>query len=347
MFKPKSRVGVSMPMLNQPYAHYPKFANLADEAGFHSVWDYEFYRNPFITHALTSQVTKNIKLCTGIAAAAPRTPHEMAHAAADVDELSNGRTVLGLSIGGADWAEHYNGVDISSPLPRMREYINLVRAHWKHHHSGESFEFNGRFYSAKTPPFNAFGTRQQLARPEIPIYLASLKPKMLQLAGEIANGALGFLTTPKFIQEQILPNVAIGAEKAGRKASDIDVAALVLCSIHKDRKIAQRIARINVGMYVAYPIGAPMVETMGLTEDRNAVLQKLMTEGPMALETTTSDALIKAFSICGTPDDALEQFQAYDGVLPHIILHTPYVPPIQQAESEAAFRNMVTTFAQK
>lgn len=82
-----SRVGVSLPMLNQPYERYPEFAALAEHAGFDSVWDYEFYRNPFITHALNARATSRIQLGTGIATAAPRTPYEMANAAADVDEL--------------------------------------------------------------------------------------------------------------------------------------------------------------------------------------------------------------------------------------------------------------------
>ena len=145
-----SRLGVSMPMLNQPYEKYPEFAKLADKAGLYSLWDYEFYRNPFITHALCGRVTKNIKLGTGIAAASGRAANEMANAAADVDELSKGRAILGLSTGGAGWADCYNGSDVDQPLPRMREYIYLVRSVWRHHASGEPFEFTGRFYKGRS-----------------------------------------------------------------------------------------------------------------------------------------------------------------------------------------------------
>src|SRR6202008_3840953 len=91
----RSRIGLSLPMLNQPYERYAEFAALAEDAGFDSVWDYEFYRNPFITHALNARATSRIQLGTGIATAAPRTPFEMANAAADVDELSGGRKLLG------------------------------------------------------------------------------------------------------------------------------------------------------------------------------------------------------------------------------------------------------------
>jgi probable F420-dependent oxidoreductase len=336
-----SRLGVSMPMLNQSYEKYPEFARLADDAGFYSLWDYEFYRNPFITHALCAGVTRNIKLSTGIAAASGRAPNEMANAAADVDELSKGRAILGLSTGGAGWADCYNGSDVDHPVARMREYIHLVRSIWQHHATGEPFEFTGRFYKGRSPPFNTFGVRQRLVRPKIPIYLAGIKSRMLQLAGEIAEGALGYIWTPRYIKEYVLPNVALGAQKAGRNPADVDVASLVLCSVAADKKVARRIARINVGMYVATPGGETVAEYMGLQDERNALLKALMSEGLGALESATSDALVREFSICGTPDEARDQLSEYQGLLPHIILHTPYVPPIQQRESEAAFRAML------
>jgi alkanesulfonate monooxygenase SsuD/methylene tetrahydromethanopterin reductase-like flavin-dependent oxidoreductase (luciferase family) len=203
----------------------------------------------------------------------------------------------------------------------LSEYIHVVRSIWQYHTTGEPFEFSGQFYRAKNPPFNTFGVRQQLARPRIPIYLAGLKSKMLQLAGEIADGALGYIWTPRYIKDYVLPNVALGAQKAGRNPADVDVASLVLCSVYAEK----RIARINVGMYVATPGGETVSEFMGLGDERNA--------------------LVRHFCICGTPDEAREQLAEYQGLLSHIILHTPYVPPIQQRESETAFRNMVAALA--
>lgn len=342
----RSRIGVSLPMLNQPYEAYPELARLADEAGFDSLWDYEFFRNPFITHGLCSQTTSNIRLCTGIATASSRSPFEMANAAADVDELSGGRMVLGLSTGGAAWTDLFNGAEVSHPLPRMREYIESLRLLWKHFGDGEPVSYEGRYVRFTTPPFNPWGLRQ-LARPQIPVYLACLKPKMLQLAGEIADGVLGYLNTPRFIEEQVTPNIAAGAAKAGRDPSEVDITSLVLCSVSEDRDEAMRLARINVGMYVAYPVSATVVEFMGLEEERDAVVQALVAGGPPALEAATSDELVRTFAIAGTPDEAAEQLAAFEGTLPHIVLHTPYVPPITGAESERAFRSMVAAFARE
>jgi alkanesulfonate monooxygenase SsuD/methylene tetrahydromethanopterin reductase-like flavin-dependent oxidoreductase (luciferase family) len=168
---------------------------------------------------------------------------------------------------------------------------------------------------------------------------------MAQLAGEIADGVFGFLPTPSFITDHVVPNVAIGAAKTGRDPSEIDVTALVICSVSEDRDEAIRRARINVGNYVAYPVSNTVIEFMGLHEDRDHVLTRLLTEGPAALATAASDELVRTFAIAGTPDEAAEQLAAYQRVLPHIVLHTTYVPPIGQAASDDAFRSMVHAFA--
>lgn len=336
--------GISIPVLNQSYKNIPVLAAAADQAGFDSVWDYEFYRNPFIMHALNAQVTSNIQLGTGLAAAAGRTPFEMANAAADVDELSGGRMIVGMSTGGESFAELFNGTDIDRPATRLKEYIDVMRMAWRHLGEGAPADYEGEFYRFGAPPMNPWGLRE-LARPEIPIYLAGLRPAMMRMAGRHANGVLGFLLTPKFIREQWLPPIEVGAAKAGRTLSEIDRAALVLCCVDEDRERAMRLARINVGMYVSYPVGTFIADFMGLSEERDAVLKALMEQGPQALATATSDELVKHFAIAGTPEEGREQLHAYEDVLTHVILHTPYVPPIAGNDSEWAFRNTLKYFA--
>jgi alkanesulfonate monooxygenase SsuD/methylene tetrahydromethanopterin reductase-like flavin-dependent oxidoreductase (luciferase family) len=344
MSSPVSRVGISLPMLNQPPRRLQDLARAADEAGFHSLWDYEFFRNPFITHALNAGVTRNIRLATGIATAASRTPFEMANAAADVDELSDGRAILGVGLGGAGWTDVFNGADLSHPLPRIREYVTGLRAVWDHFSDGEEFAVDGKYVTLASPMMNPWGGRE-LVRPRIPIYLAALKPGMLRLAGELADGVIGYLNTPAFLDGHIRPHVAEGAARVGRDPAEVDVASLVICAMSEDRALARRIARINVGNYVAYPVSWTVIDYMGLQEERDAVLQALFTEGVDALETATSDALLSAFAICGTPDEAMEQFAAFDGRLPHVVLHTPYVPPISGADSAQSFLTVCETFA--
>jgi alkanesulfonate monooxygenase SsuD/methylene tetrahydromethanopterin reductase-like flavin-dependent oxidoreductase (luciferase family) len=332
-----------MPILNQPYEKFPELAQLADEAGFDSVWDYEFFRNPFIIHGLCSQRTSRIQHATGIATACSRTPFEMANAAADIDELTGGRMLLGLSTGAAMWTDVFNGTDVSHPLPRLREYVEVLRAQWKHLADGLPFQYEGRFYKAASPQLNPWGVRR-MVRAQIPIYLSVVRPRMLQLAGEIADGALSYLVTPRYVEEVVRPNVRTGAQRAGRRPDDVEIAALLLCSVSEDREEAIRRARINVGNYICFPGADPMVEFAGLERERDEVLQALLSEGPAAFDRLPEE-LVKTFAICGTPDEGREQLAEYDGLLDHVVLHTPYVPPLQQADSEDCFRNTVEAFA--
>ena len=339
------RVGVTMPILNQPFEKFPELARLADDAGFDSLWDYEFFRNPFVIHALCASHTSRIEHATGIATSCSRSPFEMANAAADIDELTGGRAILGLATGGAMWTDVFNGADVSHPLPRLREYVECVRAVWQHYADGEPFKVEGRFHSAASPFFNPWGV-PRLVRPRIPIYLSVVRPRMLQLAGEIADGVLGYLATPKYLAEVVHPNIEAGAARAGRSRDDVEIAALVLCSVSEDRDEAIRRARINVGNYICFPGANPMVEWGGVEEARNKVLEKLFTEGPSAFDLLPEE-VVKMFAICGTPGEARAQLGEYDGLLDHIVLHTPYVPPLEQADSEDCFRNTVATFAPK
>ena len=335
------RIGITMPILNQPFEKFPELAQLADEAGFDSVWDYEFFRNPFVIHAACASHTTRIEHATGIATSCSRSPFEMANAAADLDELTGGRTILGLATGAAMWTDLFNGADVSHPLPRVREYIECVRAVWQHYADGQPFNIEGRFHSAASPMFNPWGVRA-MARPTIPIYLSVVRPKMLQLAGEIADGALAYLATAKYLAEVVHPNLEAGAARAGRPKPE--VAALLLCSVSEDREEAIRRARINVGNYICFPGADPMVQFNGVEQARNKVLEKLFTDGPSAFDLLPEE-VVKRFAICGTPEEGRAQLSEYEGLLDHIVLHTPYVPPLQQADSEDCFRNTVAAFA--
>lgn len=337
------RVGITMPILNQPFEKFPELAKLADETGFDSVWDYEFFRNPFVVHGVCAPHTERIQHATGIATSCSRSPFEMANAAADIDELTGGRTILGLATGGAMWTDVFNGAAVDHPLPRLREYVECVRATWQHFADGQPFSVEGRFHSAASPPFNPWGVRQ-MVRPQIPIFLSVVRPRMLQLAGEIADGVLGYLATPRYLRDVVLPNVTLGAERGGRTREDVELAALVLCSVSEDRDEAMRRARINVGNYICFPGADPMVEFNGVAEARNAVMQKLFTDGPSAFD-LLPEAVVKTFAICGTPEEGREQLAEFEGLLDHIVLHTPYVPPLGQADSEDCFRNTVAAFA--
>lgn len=342
-----TRTTVSMPMLNTPLTDLPEMARLAEDAGFDGAWSYEFWRNPYIGLAGPALNTERITLGTAIGTAFSRTPWDIANQAADVDELSGGRLILGLGTGAPEFIGTFHGLDYpTKPLSQFKEFVQAVRASWNHLQTGDTEPFEGEFYNIWPPLMNPW-ERRTLARPRIPIYMGGMRPRMIQAAGEIADGLIGVLYTPRYITEVALPNLELGAKRAGRNPDDVDLVGYTICSCSEDRAEAMRRARIHVGMYTGgTPIADHIVAWAGLEEDMMAVRLALMTDGPEALEHVTSDALVEAFAIAGTPDECRAQARAYTDALPNrtLLLHTPYVPPLTREESADAYRGIINAF---
>lgn len=330
------KLGITMPTRTVELARVPEYARWAENAGLDSAWSWELYRNPLAMLATSALATERIALGTGLAVAASRTPFEMANAAADVDELSGGRTLLGLGYGVGEFLTTLHGVPADRPLRRMSEYLDVLRLSWAYLATGQAEEYRGKYYSFAAPPFNPWGVRS-LARPSIPVYLGAVRPNMLRLVGHKADGWIGYLGTPGVVRDQVRPLVAEGAAEAGRQLSDVDLMLELICSVNEDRELAVARARKQVGFYVCHPTSDPVVAGAGMTDQVTALRTALMTSGPAVLA-DTSDELVDTFSLTGTPDEMRKRLTEWEGLVDHLVLHTPYVPPFTAEESEDCFR---------
>ena len=227
------RYSVSVPVYNTPLGDLAPMVARAEDAGFDRAFVYEVYFDPYLTLATAALATNRIQLGTAIAVAFSRSPFLAANQAADVDELSGGRMLLGLGAGGKEQLETLHGVPLTAPLGRIREYVEVLRLSWAHLATGKPASFEGRFHKVILPEGNPF--ERHMARETIPIYLAGVRPKMISLAGEIGDGLMGFFYTPAFLKEVVHPNVAEGARRAGRDPSAVDVTSLTICSVSTDR----------------------------------------------------------------------------------------------------------------
>lgn len=339
-----TKIGVTIPVFNAAPADVPAMARAAEEAGLDSVWDYEIWRNPFIGLATAATSTSRVELGTALATALVRTPWVTANAAADLQDLSGGRLLLGLGTGDPFLLNNFHRIELDRPLARMREYVEAVRASWHYMATAEPGGYEGRYYQLTFPEFNPWMRTNPALSEGIPIYLAAARPKMIQLAGEIADGLVGYLYSLKFLKEVVHPNLAIGAGRAGRDVADVKLVSQTICSVHPDRDEAMRRARIHVGQYVTDPVSDGMTSTEGLEKEVQTVREAIMQHGPSAAEWATDDKLVDAFSISGTPDEARARLREYAEVLPHIMLHCPYPPPITAEESADSFRHILDTF---
>jgi F420-dependent oxidoreductase-like protein len=164
--------------------------------------------------------TERMLLGSAIIQLATRTPMAIARAAITLSNLSEGRFLLGLGPSGPQVIEGLHGVPFARPLSRMRETVEIVRQAA----SGEKVSYTGREFQLPLPGGEAKPMRLSMrAEHDIPIYLATLSPKMLHLTGEIADGWLGTSFVPEGAKEAYFDHLDAGLAASGRSRTDLDI----------------------------------------------------------------------------------------------------------------------------
>jgi alkanesulfonate monooxygenase SsuD/methylene tetrahydromethanopterin reductase-like flavin-dependent oxidoreductase (luciferase family) len=289
----------------------------------------------------SAMATSRAELCTGLAAGFTRSPFEAANAAADVDELSAGRMKLGLGTGVPEFLSAFHSTDFKTPIRRISEYIDVLRRSWDYL-AGEQVEnYAGAHYQFAAPAINPWGLRE-MVRPQIPILLAGMRPRLLKLSGAKADGWVGYLWTPKFFEQVVLPNITEGARSSGRDPDSLDLACEIICCVHPDRDVAMARAKKHVGFYIAHPVSDVVAELEGVQDLVNGLRMSMMQKGLAAFEDTPEE-LVELFSITGTPEECRQKLDNYKE-LPHLALHTSYVPPFTAEESEDCYLQIIDAF---
>ncbi|MCQ4206214.1 LLM class flavin-dependent oxidoreductase [Streptomyces longispororuber] len=164
--------------------------------------------------------TDRMLLGSGIIQLATRTPAAIARAAITLSNISGGRFLLGLGPSGPQVIEGLHGVPFARPLARMRETVEIVRMAA----AGEKIAYEGREFTLPLPGGDARPMRLSIrAEHELPVYLATLSPKMLRLTGEVADGWLGTSFVPEGAKEAYFDHLDAGLAAAGRTRADLDV----------------------------------------------------------------------------------------------------------------------------
>ncbi|RPG46832.1 MAG: LLM class flavin-dependent oxidoreductase [Gammaproteobacteria bacterium TMED134] len=215
------------------------YTQAADQMGVDEAWSAEAWgMDAIVPLAYLAGQTQNIRLGTGILQISARVPSMIAMTAQSLDTVSRGRFNLGLGVSGPQVVEGLHGAAFAKPLSRMRECVQVLRQAL----AGEKLQFSGAHYTLPRPGGEGKAIRlSQPPRPNLPIYLATLGPKSLQMTGEIADGWLGTCFLPE--QGQVfLDDLKIGADQAGRTLDDIDIQTGGYFEISEDveRLIAER-----------------------------------------------------------------------------------------------------------
>jgi F420-dependent oxidoreductase-like protein len=221
----------------------------AEDAGYDSVWAAEAYGSDVATVlAWLASQTSRIKLGAGIFQMPARSPAMTAMTAATLDQLSNGRLLLGIGSSGPQVAEGWHGQRFGAQLQRTREYVEILRMAL----ARERLEYHGEQYQLPLPdgPGKALKLTIAPVQERIPIYIASIGPKNMQLTGEIADGWFPVFFSPEHVNESRALLEEGAARGPGGLADDFDIAPTVNVSIDDDVDRARDQMRPFVALYV-------------------------------------------------------------------------------------------------
>jgi len=301
------RFGVGMAPV-EPLKKVIATAKLAEQLGFeyvvHADQRFAGEKDVFVTLAADALNTSRVKLGPCVSDPFSRIPALLAVAIASLDELSGGRAVLGLGAGGSGFAQlHLERKHVNQAI---REAIVMIKALL----AGDIVNFDGQLFKL---------TDAQLkftARRDIPIYLATRSPMNLELAGELADGALIATYVSKDQLKFAVDRVRAGAEKAGRKLDDVKLISWVYTSISDDGHQAVENVRYFVTQAIinTSPEAYPTI-LAGFHPDLPAFLSKCRESGREGIEaaykdrTYMTDDVIKRFSVAGTAEDCIAKIK--------------------------------------
>jgi probable F420-dependent oxidoreductase len=298
------RLGLSFSWRDKSLRDIVSCCQVAEDAGFESVWISEAWgRDAFVALAAIANSTRRIKLATGIVNVYSRSPAAIAMGAATLEELANDRVMLGLGSSGSMVVERWHGIRFEQPFTRLRESIVIIRQIL----SGGPVDLQGRVFHVSD-----FRLAVRPPASKIPIYLAALGPRMLRLAGEVADGVLLYLCPLSNIREA-MAEIRKGAEQAKRPIGDVDVAAFLPTFVSGRAEEA----RFAVAKVIAYYVGGmgtyyhQTVSQSGFKTEADSIRAAWQRGDRVAATKEVTQRLIDSVALAGSPNECQERLEEF------------------------------------
>jgi probable F420-dependent oxidoreductase len=304
-------------------------ARAAESLGFAGLWTSETKHDAFLPLAIAANETERIELGTSVAIAFSRSPMEMAQTAWDLQDLSEGRFILGLGTQVKAHIKRRFSMPWDRPVARLREYIGALRAIWGSFQSGESLQFEGQFYrhTLMTPFFNP----GPIEHPEIPLYIAGVNTRLAELAGELCEGFhVHPFHSPEYVRKTVIPAIAEGARQANRDLDQVTLAtsAFVITGENRESATEQRESvRAQISFYASTPTYRTVLEAHGWEEVGERLETMAREKKWPEMPALITDEMLAAFAIEAAPDEigpALKE--RYEGLIDRVALYLPFVP---------------------
>ncbi|GAA0478354.1 LLM class F420-dependent oxidoreductase [Actinoplanes capillaceus] len=314
-------------------ADHLAMAREADRLGYSVVWTAEAYGSDSVSMlAWIAGQTERIDLGAAVMQIPARTPAMTAMTAATLDTLSGKRFRLGLGVSGPQVSEGWHGVRFAKPLARTREYVAIVRQAL----SREAVSYQGEHYTLPLP--GGAGKPLKLgfrpARTDIPVYLAAVGPKNLELAGEIADGWLGIFLAPDASGDQ-LRHIAAGRARRGLGLSGFDVVASVPVAVGDDLDACADLIRPYAALYVG-GMGSreqnfynALAVRLGYAGEAKTVQDLYLSRKPVEAAAAVPREFIERTSIIGTREQVRKRIEEYAAAGVGTLSISPYVGDLE------------------
>ncbi len=244
--------------------------------------------------SMVSQKINSPKIGSSIINIYSRSPSLMAMGAATVDTISNGRLVLGLGTSSMPIVEDFHGIKFEKPVLRMREYVEIIRLVL----SGKQVNYDGNFFKLKN-----FSLLIKPLRNSIPIYLAAVNQKMVELTWEIADGVIFYLRPISELKNTI--------EKMQNKKK-IDVSCQLITCVSKDSQKAIDHAKKTLSFYISVgEIYRNFLAKNGFQNETEEIFQEFEKSGLEHVDEFVSDSMIESLTICGNPQECLTKLKKF------------------------------------
>ncbi len=319
------RLSITLPAPGVPSLECVELARKADqEWGYHAVWMAETNGpDSFALAGAIATATERVEIGTAIVPVFNRTPVVLAMSAATLAELSNDRFILGVGSSSHAIIEQWNGGDFERPLAHVRDSVAILRQAL----AGEKTDYTGT--ALRSQGFR-LGTRAKAPR----VYVAALREKMRELAGEFGDGLILNLF-PTRAMPDILAAYRRGAERVGRDVSDHEVVCRLMVGIHDDLDAARNMVRIGFAGYFAQPVYNAYLRWYGFEEEAEALLRAFERGDRAGSAAALTDELIDSIAVLGSEEHCRERIAEYvaAGVT------TPVLAPLaaSREHTEAAF----------
>ncbi len=301
----------------------------AESLGFAGLWASETKHDAFLPLAVAADATERIELGTSVAIAFSRSPMEVAQTAWDLQDLSDGRFILGLGTQVKAHIRRRFSMPWDRPVARLREYIGALRAIWNSFQTGAPLNFEGEFYrhTLMTPFFNP----GPIEHPEIPVHIAGVNTGLATLAGEVCDGFhVHPFHSPEYVRKTVKPAIAGGARRVGRGPESVELATSVfVVSGESDEEIGEQREKLRaqLAFYASTPTYRTVLETHGW-EEVGEKLGKLARDKKWSeIPELVTDEMLRTFAVEAAPDEIGPALRdRYEGLIDRVALYLPLIP---------------------